>query len=169
MKRSRKSGFTLTEVLVASAIILLGFTAILQGMIYAKDRSEAIRDRCIADSFAWQWLWIQFNEDWQHLQNADSIITIDNSAWLRAQLPELAKNGRPVALRYEIDDKHQGSTNHWIAKISIKQLNWTNGKGQIKSLISEEDFRNDTSPYAILRAESPRSATEDKSAIIEDK
>lgn len=65
--RFHKSGVTLVEVLIASAVTTLSAVSLLSGFTVARRVVQANTETLRADSVAFDLLWRRFNQDYDHL------------------------------------------------------------------------------------------------------
>lgn len=99
----RKAGFTLIELTASVAILCLLSLFTLDSIMTYRRIAEENKCRLLADAYAWDILWKQFNRPFDHLQSTTdvtSLLTTLPAEEAARDLPDLSHDGRLPIHRY---------------------------------------------------------------------
>lgn len=153
-RRRAKAGFTLIELTAASAILVLLSLFMLDSIMTYRRVSEENKCRLLADAYAWDLLWKQFNRPFDHLPQAtatdDLLITLP-TAEAKRDLPALSHDGKLPIRRY-LRIRREGNYCTLVANVY-----WQVG-GKWRSLWQADptDPNGDRSPYRLVRTNNSR-------------
>lgn len=153
-RRRAKAGFTLIELTAASAILILLSLFMLDSIMTYRRVSEENKCRLLADAYAWDLLWKQFNRPFDHLPQAtatdDLLITLP-TAEAKRDLPALSHDGKLPIRRY-LCIRREGNYCTLVANVY-----WQVG-GKWRSLWQADptDPNGDRSPYRLVRTNNSR-------------
>ncbi|MGN0890588.1 MAG: type II secretion system protein [Candidatus Spyradenecus sp.] len=153
-RRRAKAGFTLIELTAASAILILLSLFMLDSIMTYRRVSEENKCRLLADAYAWDLLWKQFNRPFDHLPQAtptDDLLVTLPAAEAKRDLPALSHNGETPIRRY-LRIRREGNYCTLVANVY-----WQVG-GKWRSLWQADptDPNGDRSPYRLVRTNNSR-------------
>ncbi len=95
--RRAKAGFTLVEVTLTSALLVLLSVFMLDSIMTYRRISEENKCRLLADAYIWDHLWKQFNRPFDHLPTStapDELTLQIPEAEAKRDLPVLSRDGK---------------------------------------------------------------------------
>ena len=153
-RRRAKAGFTLIEITAASAVLILLSLFMLDSIMTYRRISEENKCRLLADAYAWDILWKQFNRPFDHLPAAtptDEILITLPTAEAKRDLPALSHDGALPIRRY-LRIRREGNYCTLLANVY-----WQVG-GKWRSLWQADptDPNGERSPYRLVRTNNSR-------------
>lgn len=170
-RRRAKAGFSLIEVTLSSALLVLLSLFMLDSIMAYRRVSEENKCRLLADAYAWDLLWKQFNRPFDHLPTStapeDLLVTLP-TAEAKRDLPALSNEGNLPVRRY-LYIRREGNKCTLIANVywkvggkwrSLWQAN--NAHFNNPDLLADPDHPDTldnllaTSPYRLVRTNNSR-------------
>lgn len=149
-----KAGFTLIELTAASAILILLSLFMLDSIMTYRRVSEENKCRLLADAYAWDLLWKQFNRPFDHLPAAtavDDLLVTLPTAEAKRDLPALSHDGKLPVRRY-LRIRREGNYCTLVANVYWK----VGGKWRSLWQADPSDPNGDRSPYRLVRTNNSR-------------
>ena len=140
----RRSGFTLIEVVLASAISLLLFLVLFEALMVSQRMAANLKWRLAADSIAFDKAWEVFN--WQ-LKKFETDVTEDQASWTDVSLDQTSvfiSNSTMRAAQVMLIIKLNGSpVSNWVIQTSVRWPLPGSGSGQLPKYYELTRTRND--------------------------
>ena len=151
---ARCAGFSLVEVTLASTILVFLAVFTLDSVIAYRRLSDGNKGRLLADAYAWDVLWKQFNRPFDHLETATSaenlLITLPAEE-ARQFLPELSRNGTLPIRRY-LRIRREGN----LCTLTVNVYWQVSGKWYSLWQAAPDDPDGARSPYRLVRTNNSR-------------
>ena len=128
-------GFTLVEVMVASALVLLLFTTLFKTISFCNKSSSNIKWRLAADAIAFDEAWLIFNRQTEWF---DTTITAAQAEWVRLDADRTSVwYGDKGAYLFRSITPHGIPASNWVIRTSLQ---WPVAHGGFEQLPSDYEI-----------------------------